>query len=406
MATISDAISPVPEHVPSDLVRDLDIYNIPGLETGHSIDVHALWKRVQDTHPPIFWTPRYGGHWVVTRFREIERILLEHETFSNAEPFIPKGIVPLQIPVQFDPPEHGAFRKLMMPAFMPDSLAKVTERARNAAIDIIERLQPQGKCEFVGDFAGVMPIIAFLMLVNLPEEDFAYLRGLAVHMSSPTHPKSAEAWAEISDYVRRQIDLRRQEPQDDFITSLLNGQVQGRPLTNDEIFSMCLLIVGGGLDTVVSMTSFAASFLAQHPEQRRMLIDHPELIDNAVEEIARRFGTSNLSRLVRHDTELAGATVLADDIVLGLFPLAGLDETVNADPMTVEFTRRRPRHLAFGTGPHTCIGNRLAKREIRIFLEEWLKRIPDFRLVPGSLPRVTTGLVNSVEYLHLEWDPD
>ena len=194
------------------------------------------------------------------------------------------------------------------------------------------------------------------------------------------------------------------EPRDDFITSILSGQVAGRPLTDDEIFSMCLLIVGGGLDTVVSMTSLAASYLAQHPELRRMIAARPELLDNAVEEIARRFGTSNLGRLVRKATEIAGAKMKAGDIVLCLFPLAGLEVRVNDDPMTLNFERKRPKHLAFGTGPHTCIGNRLAKREIRIFLEEWFKRIPDFRLVEGCMPRVRTGIVNSVERLDLEWD--
>jgi len=393
-----------PAHVPVDLIFDVDIYNLPGLEHGQTLDVHALWKDVQDRHPRVFWTPRYGGHWIVSRYADIEKILLDHGTFSNAEPFIPKGVIPFQTPVQLDPPEHGPYRKLLMPAFMPASLARATDRARAAAASIIEELQPRGRCEFVKDFAGVMPIMAFLTLIDLPVEDFAYLRSVAVEMSDPTNPNATQAWTDMSNYVLRQIQLRRDEPRDDFITSILSGQVAGRPLTDDEIFSMCLLIVGGGLDTVVSMTSLAASYLAQHPELRRMIAARPELLDNAVEEIARRFGTSNLGRLVRQDTEIAGAKMKAGDIVLCLFPLAGLDETVNDDPMTLNFERKRPKHLAFGTGPHTCIGNRLAKREIRIFLEEWFKRIPDFRLVEGCMPRVRTGIVNSVERLDLEWD--
>lgn len=393
-----------PVHVPGELVRDFDFYHLPGLETGRTLDVHQLWKDIQDSHPPLFWTPRYGGHWVITRYADIERMLMDHGTFSNEEPFIPKGVIPFQTPVQLDPPEHGPFRKLLMPAFMPASLARATERARSAAIDIIEQIQPRGRCDFVTDFAGVMPIMAFLTLITLPVEDFAYLRGIAIEMGNPTNPNAGKAWAEMSAYVVRQIQLRRDEPQDDFISSVIVGKVAGRGLTDDEIFSMCLLIIGGGLDTVVSMTSLAASYLAQHPEQRRQLSERPELIDNAVEEIARRFGTSNLARLVRSDTDIAGVPVKAGDIVLAIFPLAGLDETVNPDPMTLDFERARPRHLAFGTGPHTCIGNKLAKREIRIFLEEWFKRIPDFRLAPGTIPHVHTGLVNSVAKLELVWD--
>ena len=392
-----------PDHVPPELVRDLDIYNIPGLESGATLDVHRLWKNIQDDNPRMFWTPRYGGHWVATRYSEIERLVMEHETFSNFGSFVPSGIFPFQTPVQMDPPEHGAYRKLLIPTFAPKSLAKATQRARAAAIDIIERLKPQRRCEFVGDFAGVMPIIAFLTLIELPPEDNAYLRSVAVKMNSPANPDCAAGWTEMSDYVRKQIALRRTQPRDDLITSLLNARVFGRPLTADEIFSMCLLVIGGGLDTVVSMTSFAASYLAQHPEYRRQLIDRPELLDNAVNEIARRFGTSNLARNVRHDAELGGVTLKEGDIVLGIYPLAGLDERVNDDPMTLDWERVRPKHLAFGCGPHLCIGMHLAKREIRIFLEEWLARIPDFRIAEGTTPRVTTGIVNSMVELQLEW---
>lgn len=399
--TILDAI---PAHVPPELVRDFDMYAPPGMEGPTTADVHAVWKRVQDTHPPLFWTPRYGGHWVATRHRDIEHMLMNHQRFSSAEPFIPRDTLPLQLPVQLDPPEHGQFRKLLMPAFSPPMLAKATDRARRAAVEIIEEVRPLGHCEFMTAFAGAMPVIAFLTLIGLPEEDQPYLRGLAIYMSSPTHPKSPAAWAEVSDYVRRQIDERRTRPRDDLITSLLSARVDGRALTEEEVFSLCLIVVGGGLDTVASMTGFAACFLAQNPEHRRALAGNPELLTDAVDEIARRFGTSNLGRMAREDTTLGDVALSKGDVIVGIFPLAGLDETVNPDPMTVDFTRKRRRHLAFGVGPHTCIGNHLARREIRIFLEEWLGRIPDFHLTPGTTPKMTTGLVNSVEELHLSWE--
>lgn len=401
MAEVMEAI---PGHVPPELVRDLDIYSPPGMQGHTTEDVHALWKDVQANNPPLFWTPRHGGHWIATRYTEIERMLREFAIFSSAEPFIPRDTLPLQLPVQLDPPEHMKFRKLLMPAFSPKMLASATDRARRAAIEIIERIRPRGECEFVVDFAGTMPVIAFLTLVNLPEEDYAYLRGLAIHMSKPTHPKSPQAWAEVSEYVRHHIELRKKQPQDDLISSMLVADVGGRKMTDEEIFAMCLVVVGGGLDTVVSMTSFAACYLAQHPEKRHELIENPEYLADAPEEIARRFGTSNLGRIVRADTVLGGVELRAGDMIVGIFPTAGLDETVNPDPMTLDFTRKGRRHLAFGTGVHTCIGNNLARREIRIFLEEWVARIPDFRLTPGKPPQMTTGLVNSMESLHLSWD--
>lgn len=397
-------VAEVPAHIPPHLIHDVDIYAPPGMDGATTADVHAVWKAVQDSHPPLFWTPRHGGHWIATRYRDMEKMLMTHQSFSSAESFIPRNTLPYMLPVQLDPPEHGKFRKLLMPAFSPSVLTRATDRARHAAREIIEEIRPRGGCEFVQDFAGTMPIIAFLTLIDLPEEDQPYLRGLAIYMSSPTHPRSADAWGEISDYVRRQIAQRRADPRDDLISSLIHAQVDGRSLTEDEIFSLCLVVVGGGLDTVVSMTAFAACFLAQHPAHRRELVAHPDIMPDAVEEIIRRFGTSNLGRIARNDIMLGDLMIRAGEMIIGMFPLAGLDETVNPDPMTVDFARARRRHLAFGTGPHTCIGNNLARREIRIFLEEWMARIPDFYLTPGTTPKMTTGIVNSMEELHLSWD--
>lgn len=393
----------VPEHVPQALVRDVDLYSPPGMDGPTTSDVHRVWKAVQDSHPPVFWTPHHGGHWIATRYAEIERIVQTPTIFSSAECFVPRGVIPNLLPVCLDPPEHAPMRKLLMPAFSPKVLSRATDRARAAAIEIVERLRPQGGCEFVRDFAGTMPIIAFLTLIDLPEEDYAYLRGLAIYMSSPTHPRSPAAWAEISDYVRAKIAERRAEPRDDLITSLIDAKVDGRPLTDEEIFSLCLIVVGGGLDTVVSMTSFAACHFAQHPELQKQLAEQPDRLGDAVEEITRRFGTSNLGRLVRSDTTLGDAPLRAGDMVVGLFPTAGLDESVNADPMTFDLDRRNRRHLAFGSGVHTCIGNNLARRELRIYLEEWFSRIPAFSLTPGKPPVMTTGVVNSMDELHLSW---
>lgn len=392
-----------PDHVPHALVRDVDLYAPPGIDGRTSADIHTVWKGVQDSHPPVFWTPRYGGHWIATRYAEIEHMLQHPAIFSSEETFIPRGVIPDMFPVCLDPPDHGPIRKLLMPAFSPKVLTKATDRARAAAIEIIERIKPTGGCEFVHDFAGAMPIIAFLTLIDLPEQDQGYLRNLAIYMSSPAHPKSAAAWEEMSGYVREKIAARRQEPRDDLITSLLHADVGGKPLTDDEVFSLCLVVVGGGLDTVVSMTSFAACHLAQHGEIRQRLVSEPDKLGDAVEEITRRFGTSNLGRLVAEDTVLGEARLRRGDLIVGIFPAAGLDERVNDDPMTFDLDRKRRRHLAFGTGAHTCIGNNLARRELRIFLEEWMSRIPDFHLAPGTQPVMTTGVVNSMESLHLSW---
>jgi cytochrome P450 len=240
-------------------------------------------------------------------------------------------------------------------------------------------------------------------MMGLPDADYRFLRDLAIYMSKPTHPKSPAAWAEISAYLRGWIAKRRLEPGTDLISTILQSKVDDRPLTGDEAFSLCLLMLGGGLDTMVSMTTFIACFLAQNPAHRQELRGHPEKIDVAVEEFARRFGTSNLGRNIVQPTDLCGQTLLAGDIIVIPNPLFGLDETQNENPLNVDFNRAPPRHAAFGNGVHTCPGAVLARREIKIFLQEWLTRIPEFSIKPGTRPKVTTGLVNAMGELHLVW---
>ena len=393
-----------PQHVPDALVRDFDLYGIPGLVDGYSADIHALWKQVQDSFPDIFWTPRNGGHWVATRHDDILALCTDTARFSNTEPFIPIGIVPHTGPSQLDAPEHPPFRKLVSLAFTPASLNKATVRARAAASDIIAALRPQGRCNFMHDFAGVMPIVTFLNLLGMPETEAPYLRDLAERMV-PGQPGAQDAWGEAGDYIAALIRERQANPGDDFISMLVHAQVMGRDLTPTERQNVVQLVVTGGLDTVINTTSFAMTHFARNLDLQRELRENPELYDGAVDEITRRFGTSNLARLTRCDTALAGASIKAGEQVLGIFPLAGLDERVNPDPMTFDPHRVGRRHLNFGSGPHTCLGARLARREIRIFLEEWIARMPECRIVEGTSPRMAAGLINTMRDLHLEWEP-
>lgn len=393
-------LSTVPDHVPPDLVVDFDMTE----SDPAGGDPHRYWhRRARVGRPPIFWTPRNGGHWVLTRLDDLNASQADHSTFSNKEFVIPRGIVPRLVPVNLDPPAHTAFRKLMMPFFVPRALAEIDAKARSAAARLAGALQPLGRCEFVVDFAGTMPVVAFLAMMRLPEEDLPMLRAWGTLASRPHHPDSPGAWASLSDYIRRWIAERRVRPVDDPLSAAIHGEVDGRPLSDDDVFSMSLLLLTGGLDTVASMLSFVAHFLATHPVHRRQLLESPSLIPNAVQEFARRFGVSNLGRLVTVDTEFAGVRMRKGDMVLLPMALGGLDDDATADPWEVDFERSQPRHTAWGTGVHACPGRVLSQHEMAIFLEEWLPRIPDFTLDDRRPPLFSTGLINSVETLHLRW---
>lgn len=399
------ATAPRPAHVPEDLVFDFDLYDGPGLGGRSSPDIHAEWKAWQDRHPAVFWTPRNGGHWALTRWDVIRQAALDPARLSSKDIFVPQGTAPFLIPTNADAPLHPRYRRLMDPFFSPAALLRVTDEARAVAIEMIERIQPSGGCEFMATFARIMPVVAFMVLVNLPREDLDYLLGVAGKFS-PSDPEHESAWADLGGYVRRQIDLRRDNPQGDFMSALLEAEILGRKLTEDEIFSMSLLTVSGGLDTVAISIGFACAHLARHPEHRRELIEHPERIDNAINEMLRRYGISNIARVAVEDIVIDGVTIKAGESVLLMYPLGGLDDAVTPNPLTVDYQRPSPQHMVFGTGPHTCIGNRLGKREIRLFIEEWLKRIPDFAIAPGTEPKGHCGITNGIEELHLVWPVD
>lgn len=392
-----------PAHVAAGLAFDFDMYVLP---EKFSDDPHAYWKAVQDSYPSIFWTPAHGGHWVATRGEDIKTIQSDHERFtSSGGIFVPKGVAPRLIPLEFDPPEHAPFRKLIMPFFLPNALPEIDKKARKVAIDIIERLRPRGECEFVTEFSGVMPVIAFLYLAGLPEEDMPMLREWVALMTPSTNPRAPEGWANFGRYVTEWIARCKAEPRAGLISTVANAEINGKPLTDEEKISICTLAVSGGLDTVMLMTSFTARHLAQHPEDRKFLREHPEKIPDAVEEFGRRFGTSNLARDVRSDLVYNGIEMRKGDQIMMPYPLYGLDDRIHADPMKVDFNRPSFRHTAFGTGPHTCPGAVLARREITIFLQEWLSRIPDFRIKPGTTPICGVGLVNTISNLQFEWTP-
>lgn len=400
----SDTLAPVPPHVPPELVRDFDFYAPAGVED----DVQLAWRRLHDDAPDIFWTPRNGGHWVATRHDDIKEIQTNHERFSHRHFTLP--VDPQQLftplPLGKDPPEHGPYRKIIMPSFMPKMVNKVEATVRAVAVGLIRDIAPRGRCDFIADFARKLPIAVFMTIVDLPFEDRETLLPWAeIVVRSGDMAKRREAQSNMQDYLARWIELRRADPGEDLISIVVHAQVGDRPITLPETFSLLSLILFGGLDTVASMMGFICRFLATHAGHRRDLIEHPEIRRDAIEELIRRHGVSNTARYVTHDFEHKGVRLAEGDMIQIPNLLYGLDERLVDEPLKVDFRRKRIQHAAFGNGPHTCPGAVLARREIAVFIDEWLARIPDFALDPESRPEMASGLVNGVTRLDLVWAP-
>lgn len=403
IAGVQVALAPRPAHVPPELVVDFDFYNIPGAKE----DAHIAWKALQ-SGPRIFWTPRNGGHWVATQGPDIKEIQLDWQTFSYLAATIPRGSTPA-IPVESDPPEHTAYRSVISPLFAPATLKGAESVARPLSITLIEGFKAAGRCEFRADFGLYLPIAIFLHLVDLPFEDRHILLPLAEkRFRSPVARERDEAKASIISYLANIMAERRERPGEDFISRILHANVKvgDRPITDAETQNILATVMSGGLDTVAAAMGFAMRFLAQHPGHRRQLIDDPSLIPNAVDELMRRHGISGTARLVTRDVIFHGVALHQGEQILNPNLLYGLDERVYPNPLEVDFRRADAgQHAAFGNGPHRCPGANLARLELRILLDEWLKRIPEFTLDPERPPVMRTGLANLVEELWLRWDP-
>jgi cytochrome P450 len=258
----------------------------------------------------------------------------------------------------------------------------------------------------VSEFTAVLPIVVFLTMMELPLEDREKLLPFAsVIVRSPDPLKIHDARLALMNYVEQAVAEREKDPRDDLITKIINSKVDGERIPHDMAVGMLTLVLSGGLDTVKNLMGFACLSLAQHPQLQRRLREDPAIIPQAVEELARRHGVSLTARLVTRDMEFAGVQLKAGDQLQQFSYLYGLDDATVPDPMRIDFDRPAPiPHLTFGTGPHRCPGSILAKKELTVWLQEWFKRIPEFRIKPGTVPQQDSSLVLVVSELWLSWD--
>lgn len=390
-------------HVPSHLIHNFETFY-----SGTSRDVLDHWKSLHaEGVPDIVWTPEFGGHWIATRAQDIEAIYRDHASFTSTF-----GIsLPLRespgrvLPIFCDPPEHGEYRQLILSFFTPKKIIEVEKIARDLARTTIDSLIDKRQCEFFKDFATFQPIQIFLNLAGLPTEDWTTLQPWGDIMAresdvSVVEPVIRQAWA----YMLDRVQLRRREPGDDPLTALVQGEAFGRKLTDEECVGNTMTVLFAGVDTTPSSLTFIAHFLATHPQHRRALAADRSRIAAACDELLRRFPATVQGRVVRNDMVFGGVEMKAGDFILIPGILANLDERRFPDPLTVDFRRvGLSQSITFGAGIHRCPGAMLARMQIRIFLEEWLERIPEFWLAEDDREHVRCGNTMVMDHLPLQW---
>lgn len=390
-----------PAHVPDALVVDFDYFHPPGIDGG---TVYTAWHRLHDG-PDIVWTPRNGGHWILTRGEDIKWVQERYQTFSHETFTIPRGASVRMPPLTVDPPLHARYRAVLNPSFTPKQVQALSEQVRALTIELIEAIRPHGRCEFVSQFARIMPVSIFLGIVDLPlDRRDEFVEWATGYIGSNDQATRDQYLGKVTGYLREVLDERAATPGDDLLSRIVGWRNNSRFEGEFEVIGMAMLVFFGGLDTVANMLSFSAWHLAEHLGHRQRLRDDPALSARAAEEYIRRHGLSNTGRLVKHDIDYKGVTFKADEMVMVPISMSSMDDRLYVDPLAVDFDRPAEPHNTFGNGPHKCVGAPLARSELSIFLEEWTQRMPEVRLDPAHRPHSHSGAVNGVSSLHLVWD--
>ncbi len=400
----ADHVAARPANVPDERVHDFDLYRpLP-----EGTDFHRSWRDMMDASPfPLMWTPHNGGHWTVLRGDLVDTVLSDSDRFSSNTVLVPKdtaGEAYRLIPLSLDPPEHRPFRNLLNDNLSPKALKGIDGKITALTVELIEGFRAKGRCNFIHEFAEQLPVRIFIDIVDLPVADLPKLKHLADQFTRPdgslTYPEVSQLFRE---YIGPVIAARRGGSGEDMITNMVNGQVNGRDLTDLEAANICIQVLVGGLDTVVNFLGFVMLFLAQNATLRQALVDDPAKIDDALLEFLRRFPLVASGREVKADCEFEGVRLKAGDMVLAPTIANALDDAVNADPFDFRLGRPARRHSTFGKGSHTCPGAHLARMETKIVIREWLARIPEFRVAAEIPVSFGGGVVGTVHPYVLEW---
>jgi cytochrome P450 len=347
------------------------------------------------------------AHWVVTHHEDIREVYQNSDLYSTAGQANFQKLVGESfdmIPLAIDPPEHGKYRILLNPWFSPKAITALEPQMRAIIGELIDGFADQGECDVSYDFGRLYPVRVFMRLMGFPPErleDFLSWEYAILHNMNDLDRMKWGLTNSIA-YVRGFIEEMRANPADNLTSHIVHGQVEGRPLTEDEIIGATYFLWVGGLDTVAATTALMFRRLALEPKLQQTLRDNPASHAEAIEEFLRTQPILNVIRVVKRDHVIHGVQIKAGDRVMGMNMSGNFDPAEFQCPREFRLDRPSNRHFTLAGGPHRCLGSHLARRELRIALTEFLARIPPFRLKPGADRTVTPGLA-AAAHLPLVW---
>ena len=364
-----------------------------------------IWDQLRGTCP-VAHTDRYGGAWLPVTHADVSAVARDTDHFSsegavlsNKPPrdqwvsMAPIGGAP---PITSDPPFHADARRLLLPAFSPQVVAEWEPEIRRLCNELIDNMGDLDTVDAAVQYAQNIPVYVIARMLGLPLEDSDYFRE-TVHMVleeiGAEFGERQGAFEKLDAYLGMHVRDHIENPKDDLIGFLLNAKIYDQPLSPEHVVGTIILLMVAGIDTTWSSIGSSIWHLAQHPADLQRMVNEPELLPTAIEELLRMYAPVTMARIVSQDAEIGGCPVKAGDSVLLPFPAANRDPEVFPDADKVIIDREENRHVAFGLGIHRCLGSNLARLELRIAVQVFIQRFPQFELADPSAVTWSLGQV-------------
>jgi cytochrome P450 family 142 subfamily A polypeptide 1 len=372
---------------------------------------YADWAWMRE-HAPAYWDAT-NEVWALTRYGDVLKVEKDPKGFSSHRAPRPHGNH-LPMMISMDAPEHTRRRQLVSRGFTPRRVRDHEQTIRRICTEIIDRVAPKGQCDFVWDIAAPLPLLLIADMLGFPPEAYddllrwsdELIRGTTIN-----DPEAAEIAARAGLAFREfQLgviaDRRSKPPQDDLVSILCYAEIDGERLDDESIIQESLLILIGGDETSRHVMTDGMLALLEHPDQMAILRDDPSKMSVGVEELLRWVSPiKNMSRTVTGDVEFHGQTMRPGDQVILMYPAANRDPRAFDEPDRFDVQREPNPHLAFGFGPHFCMGASLARMELQAMFSELLRRLPDLHLAGAPLPRRSSNFISGPEAMPVEYTP-
>ena len=378
----------------STTARDLNVFENFDLESPEFANNFDEWAAALHEGPGIVRSERYGGYWVVTGFDDIRKMCLDYETWTNTQ-----GYEPLRMgddnarlyPLEIDPPYQTRWRQSLGRFFSANEIRTRQESIKVFVNQLIDEFIESGKCDFIEAFAAPLPgRVFFSTILGVPVSDAPKLQQWADDAVRGPMEGRMEGWNKVGAYLNEyMLERQKQESRGDLVNAIIDGVEldTGEPAPWMHKVFIMVDMVAGGLATTTFLLGGVAHYLATHPQDRKRLADDPALHPKAVEELIRYYSSIlALGRTATRDTEAVGQPIKEGEMVMLAYAVAARDPRIFENPNEIILDREIPTNIAFGYGPHRCIGNQLARLNAVTALGEILRRLPDLQMAEGESP--------------------